>query len=158
MKKKIIIITIIIVVILSIVGLIIYLTKDKDKEFKIEFNKDKVLDKLKDEGFQEAEEDIYVVKLEQDNGTTSYIFNFKDKRFQSSYELNDFNTFIEYNYDTNIASFVLKHNDDRGTLIYNNSSKNIKCDSNILNWCEDHEEEVTDSIKDLIKYFNEIIE
>lgn len=157
-KKNLIIIIIGILVIISIVLFIVIHNSNKE-EVKREINKEKVINTLLDNGYTEVEEDIYAVSLKEDNGTVAYIFNFKDTKFQIYYEYAEYSSVTEYNYSTDNASYMFIRGDDRGTLIYDNKNNSIKCDSNIINWCDNNQDKIRDDyIKDLINEFNKIAE
>ena len=138
-KKK---ILISIGIILIVVGIII-LVFNKDKEELI-IDKDVLLSNIKKEGYEEAEDNVYVLKSENDGIMSAYILDFNKSTYQFYYNNKEFNAISEYNYLYNKSSYVFIRNNDRGTIHYDHKSKEIDCESNIINWCEDNKKDFLD--------------
>ena len=131
-------------IILIVVGIIILvLVFNKDKEELI-IDKDVLLSNIKKEGYEEAEDNVYVLKSENDGIMSAYILDFNKSTYQFYYNNKEFNAISEYNYLYNKSSYVFIRNNDRGTIHYDHKSKEIDCESNIINWCEDNKKDFLD--------------
>lgn len=140
-KKKILISIGIILIVVGIIILVLLFNKDKEE---LIIDKDVLLSNIKKEGYEEAEDNVYVLKSENDGIMSAYILDFNKSTYQFYYNNKEFNAISEYNYLYNKSSYVFIRNNDRGTIHYDHKSKEIDCESNIINWCEDNKKDFLD--------------
>jgi hypothetical protein len=142
-RKKVLIIIGIILIVVGIIVLILSFKEDKEEEELI-IDKDIILSNIKEEDYEEVEDNVYVLKSENDGIISAYILDFNKSTYQFYYNNKEFNAISEYNYLYNKSSYVFIRNNDRGTIHYDHKSKEIDCESNIINWCNDNKKDFLD--------------